>query len=312
MLALAETTGDDMQGMTDGGLETTIIHQEGIELPAFAAFPLLESEDGRTVLRDYFEPYLAAADERKLAFVLDTPTWRANPDWGAQLGYDRAALAAANRRAVDFARELAANRPHIVVEGVLGPRGDGYVVGDAMNAEEAEDYHGWQIGVLHAAGVDHVTAVTLTYPAEAIGVVRAAAAHGAPVVISFTVETDGRLPDGTPLATAITAVDDATNGVAEFFMVNCAHPTHIVPALTGSPALARIGGLRVNASRMSHAELDASEELDQGDPVALGRDHAALHDQLPHIQVLGGCCGTDHRHVIEIVDAWPDRSRVDG
>jgi homocysteine S-methyltransferase len=238
--------------------------------------------------------------------VLDTATWRANPDWGTRLGYDEAALATANAGAVEFAQELADGRPAITINGVLGPRGDGYVVGERMSAEEAAEYHGWQIGVLHDAGVQRVTALTLSYPEEAIGVVLAAADRGVPVVPSFTVETDGRLPDGTSLADAVEQVDAATGGAAEFFAVNCAHPTHIAAGI--DRPLERIGGLRVNASALSHAELDEAEELDEGDPVALARDNAALRDALPAVQLLGGCCGTDHRHVREISSAWTHRS----
>ena len=290
--------------MTDGGIETVLLFKDGFDLPCFAAFPLLEDERGREALRRYFEGFLETAERHGVPFVLDTPTWRANPDWGRRLGYDEAALAEANRRAVEFARELAGDRADVVVDGVLGPRGDGYVVGETMTADEAADYHGWQIGVLHEAGVDRVTALTLTYPEEAIGVVRAAAARGVPVVPGFTVETDGSLPDGTPLGEAIARVDEATGAAAEFFLVNCAHPEHIAAGLDGSPALSRVGGLRVNASKMSHAELDEAEELDEGDPDELGRDSATLKGSLPGIRMLGGCCGTDHRHVDRIVGAW--------
>ncbi|MGZ8650364.1 MAG: homocysteine S-methyltransferase family protein [Solirubrobacteraceae bacterium] len=295
--------------LTDGGVETTLLFHEGFELPHFASFPLLGEQRGRAALRRYFEPFLDTAGEHGLPFVLDTATWRANPDWGARLGYDDDALAAANTEAVAFARELAAGRPDVTINGVLGPRGDGYVVGERMTGDEAAEYHGRQIGVLREAGADRITALTLSYPEEAIGVVQAAVAAGVPVVPAFTVETDGRLPDGTPVGEAVERVDGATGAAAEFFMINCAHPSHIAAGLDGAPALERIGGLRVNASALSHAELDAMEELDEGDPVALARDNAALEDRLPSVRLLGGCCGTDHRHVAEIAAAWPRRQR---
>lgn len=295
-----------MQNMTltDGGLETVLTFHEGFELACFAAFPVIEEERGRDALRRYFESFLSAAQERGLPFVLDTPTWRANPDWGAQLGYDLGALAAVNRDAVAFVRELAAGRPDVIINGALGPRGDGYVVGERMSADEATAYHAWQIGVLRDAGVDRVTALTLTYAEEAIGIVRAAVGAGVPVVASFTVETDGRLPSGDGVAEAIAAVDSVTGGAAEFFMLNCAHPTHIAAGLDGAAALGRIGGLRVNASSLSHAELDEAEVLDEGDPVALALDNAALRASLPSVTMLGGCCGTDHRHVAAMAEAW--------
>jgi S-methylmethionine-dependent homocysteine/selenocysteine methylase len=296
--------------LTDGGIETVLLFHDGFDLPCFASFPLLEDERGRAALRRYFEPFLDEAEERGLPFVLDTATWRANPDWGAQLGYDAEALATANRRAVEFAREVAERRTAVTVtvNGMLGPRGDGYVVSQRMTADEAAEYHDWQIGVLHDAGVERVTALTLSYPEEAVGIVQAAAARGVPVVPSFTVETDGRLPDGTTIAGAVEQVDAATDAAAEFFMINCAHPTHIAAgvAVGDAPSLARIGGLRFNASARSHAELDEAEELDEGDPAALARDSLALRDLLPSIKLLGGCCGTDHRHVARIASAWDD------
>lgn len=290
--------------LTDGGMETSLLFHEGLELPCFASFPLLGEVRARAAVRRYFEPFLDIAQERGLPFVLDTATWRANPDWGAKLGYNADALAAANRDAVEFARELAAGRSDVTINGVLGPRGDGYAVGERMSGEHAAEYHHWQVGVLREAGIQRITALTLSYPEEAIGVVQAAAAVGVPVVASFTVETDGRLPDGTSVAEAVERVDSATSGAADFFMINCAHPTHIAAGLDDAPALDRIGGLRVNASRLSHAELDEADTLDEGDPVALGRDHAALRNMLQSIRLLGGCCGTDHRHVAEIIAAW--------
>jgi S-methylmethionine-dependent homocysteine/selenocysteine methylase len=294
----------DRMALTDGGMETVLLFHEGFDLPCFASFPLLADEHGRAAVRRYFEPFLEIAQERRLPFVLDTATWRANPDWGTQLGYDRKRLAQVNQHAVAFARELAEHRGGVTINGVVGPRGDGYVVGERMSSDEAAEYHAWQIGALGDAGVERITALTLTYPEEAIGIVRAAAAAGVPVVASFTVETDGRLPDGTSVAQALEQVDRATSGAAEFFMINCAHPTHIAAGLDDAPALDRVGGLRANASTLSHAQLDEAEQLDEGEPLALARDNATLHDMLPSIRLLGGCCGTDHRHVAEIIAAW--------
>jgi homocysteine S-methyltransferase len=290
--------------LTDGGIETFLTYREGFELPGFAAFPLVSEARGREAIARYFDGFLGLAGDRGVPFVLDAVTWRANPDWGARLGYSGAALASANREAVSFAQALAVRGDRVLVNGVVGPRGDGYAVSSRMSAGEAASYHEWQIAVLADAGVERITALTLTYPEEAIGIVSAAAAHAVPAVASFTVETDGRLPDGTPVADAIERVDAATAGAASFFMLNCAHPTHIAAGLDGSPALQRIGGLRVNASALSHAELDAADELDEGDPRALARDNASLRSRLPGVSLLGGCCGTDHRHVAEIASAW--------
>lgn len=290
--------------LTDGGIETCLLFKEGFDLPCFASFPLLGDERGRAALRRYFEPFLDLAQDHGLPFVLDTATWRANPAWGTQLGVERDALGDVNRDSVAFAHELAAQRSDVTINGNIGPRGDGYVVGERMSADEATAYHGWQIGVLAEAGVERITALTMTYPDEAIGVVRAAAAAGLPAMAGFTVETDGRLPSGMSVAEAIEQVDAATDEAAAFFIINCAHPTHVARGLDNNSALRRVGGLRMNASALSHAELDESEELDEGDPAALARDTAALRSLLPSVQLLGGCCGTDHHHVAQTIRAW--------
>lgn len=299
---LPQLAGDRLF-VTDGGLETTLIFQAGIDLPAFAAFVLLEDAGGRSALRDYFSPYLALAAEHDAGIVIDTATWRANPDWGQQLGYDADALDDVNRAAVAFAHELAAELPvevPFVVNGVVGPRGDGYVAGVLMTAQEAEEYHAPQLAAFAEAGADMATAVTMTYAQEAIGVVRAADRAGLPVAISFTVETDGRLPSGQTLREAIEQVDAETDEAAAYFMVNCAHPTHFEHVLADDGAWReRIAGVRANASRMSHAELDEAEELDDGDPAELGMQYRELRERLPRLAVVGGCCGTDARHVGE-------------
>ena len=290
--------------ITDGGVETTLIFHQGIDLPEFAAFVLLDDPDGVRALREYFLPYVEIARERGVGIVLDTPTWRANPDWGDRLGYSEQALADVNRRGVDLLeqlREAAGAAPPIVLSGCVGPRGDGYRVDDAMTADEAERYHAAQVRVFADTAADLVSALTMTYAGEAVGVVRAAADAGIPAVVSFTVETDGRLPSGQSLREAIEQVDEETDSAPAYFMVNCAHPTHFAHVLAPPESwLERIRGVRANASKMSHAELDEAEKLDDGDPVELARDYRDLRERLPNLNVLGGCCGTDHRHVREL------------
>jgi homocysteine S-methyltransferase len=293
--------------LTDGGLETTLVFLEGIDLPAFAAFPLLDSEDGRRRLEGYFEPYLRIARERRVGFVLDTPTWRANPDWGAKLDYEPEDIADINRRAALWAAGLRDRKgegvPTILINGVVGPRGDGYQPDRQMAAEESQAYHALQIDAFREAGVDLVSAITMNYAEEAIGIARAARAAGLPVVISFTVETDGRLATGESLQSAIERTDRATESAPAYYMINCAHPLHFESVLAdGAAWTSRIRGLRANASAKSHAELDESVELDPGDPDDLGRRYRALRQRLKNLSVLGGCCGTDHRHIRAICD----------
>ena len=293
--------------ITDGGMETTMIFQEGIELPHFAAFILLASEEGRQRMRNYYRRYLDIARRHGTGFVLDTATWRANPDWGQKLGYTIEALKAVNEEAVDLLVGLrsAYERPEqpIVISGAIGPRGDGYKAG-FMDAAEAEDYHAFQIGIFAGTEVDMVSAFTLTNIDEAIGVARAAQSLGMPSAISFTLETDGRLVTGRSIQDAIETTDAATSGAPAYYMINCAHPTHFETALDpGSAWVKRISGIRANASTMSHEQLDNSETLDAGDPEDLGRRYRKLIDRMPELRVLGGCCGTDHRHVAAICEA---------
>jgi S-methylmethionine-dependent homocysteine/selenocysteine methylase len=306
--SLPQLSGDRVF-LTDGGLETTMIFHRGFDLPQFASYKLLEEEEGRAALRDYFSRYIYVAREHGAGFVLDTATWRSNPDWGALLGDDAEALDRINRDAVAFAQEIrdahGDSAGPILVNGVLGPRGDGYVADQLMTADEAERYHSPQVRSFVAAGADMVSAITMTYAEEAIGIARAAAAAGIPVAISFTVETDGRLPSGQPLGEAIEQVDAATGGSVDYYMVNCAHPTHFEDVVDDDGEWRdRIAGLRANASKMSHEELDAAEELDDGDPAELGADYAALRSRLRNVTVLGGCCGTDERHIAAVADAW--------
>jgi S-methylmethionine-dependent homocysteine/selenocysteine methylase len=219
--------------LADAGLETVLIFLDGIDLPEFASFPLLETEDGRAALVRYYETYLGLGRRHGRGVVLDTPTWRASADWGARLGYDTDRLADLTRRGVDLVRDVAASFADVptVVNGAVGPRGDGYVVGAAMSIEEATRFHTMQARAFAAAGADMMSAITMNYVEEAIGVARAATAAGVPVAVSFTVETDGRLPSGTGLADAITRTDDATDGAPAYYLVNCAHPTHFAHLL---------------------------------------------------------------------------------
>jgi S-methylmethionine-dependent homocysteine/selenocysteine methylase len=276
--------------LTDGGIETTLIFHEGLELPHFAAFHLLKDRQGTEALRKYYRTYADLARRYDVGFIYESPTWRASRDWGAKLGYSDTAMADVNHKSIELGREFKG----AIISGCVGPRGDGYIPSQVMSADEAEEYHSAQVRAFREANADLITAMTMNYAEEAIGIARAAKSAGMPVVISFTVETDGKLPTAQTLSEAIQAVDEATGNAPAYFMVNCAHPTHFENALHP-----RIRGVRANASPKSHAELNESTELDIGDPAEFGRHHA----RLPKLNVFGGCCGTDHRHLEEICKA---------
>ncbi|MCW2767502.1 MAG: homocysteine S-methyltransferase [Nocardioides sp.] len=298
--------GDDVF-LTDSGLETELLFNQGVDLPQFAAFPLLNDTEGRSRLRTYFADHAALAAQADVGMVLEAPTWRASADWGALLDFDETALDRVNRSAVDLLRDVRAEyggtRAH-PISGCLGPRGDAYQPDELMTSIEAAGYHRAQIETFADTEADLITAMTLTYPTEAEGIAVATRAVGMPVVLSFTVETDGRLPDGTTLAEAVQAVDEATEAYPAYYMVNCAHPSHLDGVLDPDAAwTGRVRGIRANASSRSHAELDEATELDSGDPVAFGREYAALRERLPGLTVLGGCCGTDLRHLQQVASA---------
>ena len=293
--------------LADAGIETDLIFNQGIDIPEFAAHTLLPDANGRQAVADYFRGFLALAGAMDVGFILDSQTWKAHTHWAGALGSDENGLRDANEDSIEFIsglrNEFSSNAKPIVLNGIIGPRGDGYSPEVEVAAHEAEEYHAKQIGWLADTDVDMMTATTFTQADEAIGVVRAASVVGVPVVISFTVETDGTLPTGQPLSEAIAAVDDATASAAAYFMVNCAHPDHFFHVLEDSVWARRIRGVRCNASRLSHAELDECETLDDGDPIELGGRYVELRRRMPWLNVFGGCCGSDLRHVTEIARA---------
>lgn len=287
------------------GMETDLIFTQGIPLPGFAAYPLLETQQGCSLLRGYLERMIALGREKRTGVILESPTWVANRVRGAEIGYAPQALVELNQKAIAMmsaVRDAHRDVP-IVISANIGPRGDAYAPKDQMSANEAEDYHCEQISVLADTEADVMSGYTIAYPNEAIGIIRAAHQFGAPVVIAFTVETDGTLPNGAALERAVTDVDAATDGYAAYFMINCAHPDHFAGVLENRPWMRRIKGLIPNASRCSHAELENATQLDSGNPTELGEALANLRRQFPHLRVLGGCCGTDLRHMSEIAEA---------
>ena len=307
-MSTSNSTLPQMNGslfLTDGGIETTLIFHDGFDLPYFAAFDLFKDEKGTRALRRYFARHASVARKTGVGFILESATWRASKDWADKLGYSAARLEEANRKAIRLLRDIKAEyetpASKMVISGCIGPRGDGYDPGNVMSPEEAQAYHSQQVRIFADEGVDMVSAITMTNVHEAMGITQAAQQAELPVVISFTVETDGNLPTGDGLGKAITVVDRATGNGPAYYMVNCAHPTHYESKLmSGEAWVERIGGMRANASRMSHAELDNATELDDGNPIEFGRQFADIRSRLKRMNVLGGCCGTDHRHIEQI------------
>jgi homocysteine S-methyltransferase len=286
------------------GIETDLIFNRGIDLPGFASYPLLETEEGRDMLFGYYSQLIDMAKQKGVGVLLESLTWVANRDRGAAIGHNPSSLKKFNIAAIDLiarVREEKGDLPTLL-SAQVGPRDDGYAPTERMTADEAETYHSEQMETISKTEADMVGAFTLCYPEEAIGIVRAGERFEIPVVIAFTVETDGRLPTGMPLKQAIESVDGATDGGAAYFLINCAHPDHFSDVLVDGQWIQRLRGVVANASRCSHAELDKSEELDEGDPQELGELVGAICKKFPHFTIVGGCCGTDMRHLRKIVE----------
>ncbi|WNC70632.1 homocysteine S-methyltransferase family protein [Thalassotalea psychrophila] len=294
--------------LTDGGMETTLIFHNGIELPEFASFDLLKNEHGRNIIKQYFKPYIDIAKQYQVGFILESVTWRANKDWAKKLGYDKASVKEVNIKAIQLLENIQAeydsSETEMVISGCIGPGDDGYNPQSFMSVEQAQAYHHDQIETFSETSCDMVTALTMTYCEEAIGITLAAKALCMPVVISFTLETNGCLPTGESLKAAIEKVDQASQEYPAYYMINCAHPSHFENIFEfNEPWIKRVRGLRANASCLSHAELDEAQELDAGNPDELGAQYKVLRNKLANLNVLGGCCGTDHRHIEAIIKA---------
>ncbi|MEP0210995.1 MAG: homocysteine S-methyltransferase family protein [Paracoccaceae bacterium] len=295
--------------LTYTGMETDLLFTQGVDLPGFATFPLLDTDDGRALLNKYLCDLIGIARTAGLGVILESHTWVANRDRGAEIGFSPEALKDKNLQSIAFlvaARESYGDLPTLISANV-GPRSDAYAPAKQMTSDEAEQYHAEQIGTLATTKADLISGYTLAYPEEAIGMVRAAQRVRLPVVIAFTVETDGCLPTGLSLGEAIAAVDNATDSYASYFMINCAHPDHFGQILTDAPWMARLKGIVANASRCSHAELDNADILDDGNPKELGQQLADIYAMHPNINILGGCCGTDMRHLGAIAAASTQR-----
>ena len=290
--------------MCEGGTETEVMYKHGFELPHFAMFPLLENPDAVSVMREMFRNYLKIAAKHRMSALMGGLDYRASPDWGTLLGYSSAGLAEANLRAIDFLRDIAKEYvreiPQILIQGILGPRGDAYSTNHTITENEAEDYHSIQLATLKQANVDLAFAMTFNNIPESIGLARAAAKIEIPLAISLSLDSSSRLNSGPSLAQAIQKIDSATHGSTAFYLVNCVHPVEYEPALVAGDWIKRIRGVRPNASKMDKMSLCKLGYLEQGDPVELGKQVGDLMSRYSHMDICGGCCGTWDVHLDEI------------
>jgi len=290
--------------LTEGGTETELLYRYGFELPQFAVFPLLDNPRAVSKMREMFRSYLEVAARHEMCALMGGLDYRASPDWGELLGYSPQGLAEANLRSIEFLRDIAgeyvSDIPDILIEGLIGPRGDAYERGASITESEAEDYHSVQLETLKKANVDLALAITFNNIPEAIGVARAAGRIGVPLAISLFLDSTSKLSSGASLAEAITAIDKETAQTPEFYLVNCSHPVEYEPAMEAGDWIHRVRGVRPNASRMEKMALCQIGHLEEGDPVELGELCGDLARRHPHMDIWGGCCGTWDRHLDEI------------
>ncbi|PMG07031.1 homocysteine methyltransferase [Vibrio breoganii] len=285
------------------GIDTELLFTHNQPLPGYASYPLLAKSSTRAIIEKMYIDLIALAKRYQTAVILDAMTWIASSQRGAMIGLNEHQLRDFNLDAIDLmaqVRDRCGDLPTLL-SAQIGPREDGYQANNQMSANESLGYHSTQIDTYKLTKADFITASTLSYPEEAAGIVLAAKSANIPVVVSFTVELDGNLPNGESLEDAIAKVDGLTKRYASYFMINCAHPSHFSHSFTQQPWEQRIKGIVVNASKCSHAELDRCETLDSGDPFTLGKEVAEICRQNTQISVVGGCCGTNLDHLEQIM-----------
>lgn len=296
---------DGVYYLTEGGQETEAQYRHGHDLPEFAMYPLLDNPAAMADLTAMYSRVLDVAAKHGFVAIISGLDYRASPDWGDKLGYSRAALAEAIEQGIAFLRMVAepyrGQVPEILIGGMVGPRGDAYSLNQTITAEEAEEYHSFQLEALKRANVDFVSAVTFNNVPEVVGLARAAAAIAVPLNVSFTLDSNHRLKSGPSLKEAIISVDaQAGDAAPDFYGINCSHPLEFEPALEPGDWIKRIRSLRPNASAKDKIDLCQIGHLEEGDPVDLGQRIGDLARRYPHMDVFGGCCGTWDKHLDEI------------
>lgn len=291
--------------LTEGGAETEIMYKWGFELPEFAMFTLLDNPEADEVIRNMYRRYFDVAAAHDTGILAMGHDYRASPDWAQKLGYSAADLTRFQHRTMQFLDDVRAEYADRVsdayITACIGPRGDAYGTGGDISASEAEDYHAVQLGNLEGTAADMAVAATFNNIPESIGVIRAANRMGIPIGVSLTLTPEGRLRSGPTLREAVETIDEVTGGAAEWFGTNCAHPLEFEPALDDAgPWLDRLRYVRPNAAKMDKLALCELGHLEDGDPVELGEQMGEVARRFPRADILGGCCGTDERHLSEI------------
>lgn len=292
--------------MCEGGTETEVMYKHGFSFPHFAVFELLKDTKAVAALKRMYQDYFEVVAKHNMSALVGGLDYRASPDWGALLGYSAEGLADINHQSIEFLRNIAVdysnNIENILIQGLIGPRGDAYETNHSITEAEAQDYHSVQLQTLKSANVDLATAMTFNNVPESIGVARAAVEADVPLCISLSLDGSSNLNSGPSLAEAITTIDAATDSSVAFFMINCVHPLEYEPALADEQWITRIRGVRPNASVMDKLSLCTIGHLEAGNPTELGKQMGDLMQRYPHMDICGGCCGTWDTHLDQIAE----------
>lgn len=298
--------------LTDGGIETRLIYEFGIDLPDFASFLALFDDRGRAALREIYRGYLAVAAEFRMPMLVGAPTWRAHPECLRRFGFAKADdLRRVNAEAVAFLQDLrreTRTETLVHIAGVIGPRRDGYRAEDAPALDEARAYHEAQAQALAGLGVDLLYAPTFPSRDELAGVAQAMARTGLAYALAPVIDPKGRLLDGHSFAEAVRLVDESTDPKPLYFLAGCVHPsTFLAAAAEGGdrtmPRMpGRLAGIKANASPLPPEELDRLGHLDADAPAVLAQEILAARRRYG-LRILGGCCGTNDRHIRALAEA---------
>lgn len=300
--------------LSEGGMETEVMYKHGFDFPHFAVFELLKNPKAVSALQAMYRQYFDVVAKHQMVALVGGLDYRASPDWGALLGYSADGLSDMNHRCIDFLRDLAKEYigeiDEILIQGFIGPRGDAYETNTVITEQESEDYHSVQLQTLKEADVDLASALTFNNIPESIGVAKAAARLDLPLCISLSLDGSSRLNSGPSLGDAIKTIDAATDNSVAFYMINCVHPLEYESALADESWMKRIRGVRPNASVMDKISLCKIGHLEDGDPIELGNQIGDLFKRFPHMDILGGCCGTWDNHLDQMAQSVSEQALV--
>ena len=293
--------------LTEGSIIERVRRSPGLALdPYIENTGLVFDPRGREVLTAIYRGYLNVGRDVDVPMIMLTPTWRANPERLGLAGFDD--VRGVHKECFDFISSMrgeygdyASNAP---IGGLMSCRGDAYRPEEALGIDEAEVFHSEQVDAFARTGVDFIMASTLPARTEAIGIAKAMARSGLPYVPSFIVRPDATLLDGTPLDDVIVEIDDTVDPAPVFYMMNCIHPDvylSVYPMLDGEHVKRRMLGLQANTSLMRPEELDKLDRLDTADAGDFAVSIINVHDRCG-AKILGGCCGTDERHIRSIAE----------